>query len=176
MRFVSWGDDNALIVSIFRLFAQNTGFHTMHRIAQHINVLGVMAGKKDGFSRLLALQNQLSDFRHADMIQAVERLVQNHQFRIAHDGLGNAQPLAHAQRILADLLVNGIMQTDPIQGFDQLPARQLGVHGGQHLQIEQPAVAGQKADVVLIADGVEEDLNLRQEEQLPCEKAGRPRR
>jgi hypothetical protein len=62
-------------------------------------------------------------------VQAVDRLVEDKDGRVAEQGGGEAQPLGHAQGELARLAVGRGSQADELQGLVD-PAGRDGVAGG----------------------------------------------
>src|SRR5215207_89717 len=58
-----------------------------------------MTGEEDRGPLPVELEQQLPNFLDALWIQAVGRLVQHEQLWAAHQGSGQTQPLAHAERV-----------------------------------------------------------------------------
>ena len=56
-----------------------------------------------------------ADFAAADRIDAVGRLVEEDDFRVVEDGLGDAEALLHALGIGADFVVHPALEADHLQ-------------------------------------------------------------
>ena len=73
----------------------------MHAIAQFVNILGKMAGEKDGFPLCFQIKQQRTNILYSVFIQTVHRLVQDQESGIIQQSLCDAQALSHPQGILA---------------------------------------------------------------------------
>ena len=60
-----------------------------------------MTGQKNGLSFFFQFQKKGTDLCHAVFVQTIEWFIQDQKFRILHNGLRDAQPLPHPQRILS---------------------------------------------------------------------------
>ena len=63
-----------------------------------------MAGQNNRFTLGLLLLKQPVNIPYTVLVQPVEGLVQDQRGGVFHDGLGDAQPLPHSQRIFAHRL------------------------------------------------------------------------
>ena len=70
-------------------------------IAEFINVQRIMARKEDRFSFMPQLFEKHTHIRHAFIVQAVHRFIQNQQLWVFHKRLSNTQPLAHTKRVFS---------------------------------------------------------------------------
>ena len=104
-----------------------------------------MAGKKNGFSFVFQFQKQLPHLLHALVVETVHRFIQNQKGRFLHNRLCNTETLAHAERILADMLFRFRIQSDFSDGRIDLLFSDLPADAGEKLQILSGTVARKKA-------------------------------
>ncbi|MNR16005.1 hypothetical protein D3C85_1325700 [compost metagenome] len=94
-----------------------------------------MAGyeyRKASFSQLTDKFAQLLD---AFGVQSVRRFIQNEQPRAPKQRLGNSDPLPHAERIGAYLVMDALIQPDNIHHLSNPGLIHSGLHPGKMLQI-----------------------------------------
>jgi hypothetical protein len=100
-----------------------------------------VTGHKDGAALGGELLHQVPDPQDAFGIEAVDRLVEEQDFRVAEHGHGHAEPLAHAEREAAGPLVRHVLQAH--QGQHLLdPARRQALSLRQEQQVVPGTAAG----------------------------------
>ena len=106
-----------------------------HAVADLLHLRHVVAAQDDGHAaggQAAQCGPQVADPRG---VHPVGRLVQDQQARTAEHGAGQAQALAHPERVTAHLLAAGIGQADALER----PVNQVGgvpaVEPGQHSQV-----------------------------------------
>src|SRR5580704_4415810 len=97
-----------------------------------------MRTQKDGFSRSPRLQQQFTDRDSSEWIQRGCRLIQNQQFGIINQCLGEADALQHAAGKLAHVAFGVISQPDHLEHPGGAGAELRGLHA-----IEGPVKAHQ---------------------------------
>jgi hypothetical protein len=97
-----------------------------------------MAGHKHRAALAAQRPQQITDLFDAGRVQAVGRLVQDQHLGILEQGSGQAQALAHPQRIALDQVIGPLGQPDPLQGRAH-PARPDALQAPQQLQVAPPA-------------------------------------
>ena len=122
-------------------------------IADLLHLAEQMAGEEDGLAAIGGqTADQLAHFLDAGDVEAVHRLVQDHDFRIVEQSGGDAEPLAHAGGIGLHLAPGVPGKADLIeQGVD--PLRPAAMSLRQHLQVPasgkegiESAAVDQRAD------------------------------
>ena len=77
-----------------------------------------MRGDEHGFTSGLEFADELGDRRRPDGIHARGRLVENHQLRIMHERLREADALQHTLRIRSHASIRRLGEPDPSNHFD----------------------------------------------------------
>ena len=114
-------------------------------IAENVDVLGGVGGQENGLALIPEFGKQDAHILHTVLVQPVHRFVQNNQRRAFHDGLGNAEALAHTQRVFAHpLLVVGV-QTHQADGVLDLLDRDFLLDGRQVPEVPQTGFIGDEA-------------------------------
>ena len=83
--------------------------------AQLLDLGELVAGQENRGACLVQLGEQVTYLADALRVQAVGRLVEHEQPRLPQQGRREAEPLAHAQRVLLDRAVVDSGQADPLQ-------------------------------------------------------------
>lgn len=66
-----------------------------HSVADHLELAEQVAVEEHGLATAFQLGQDLPDITTADGVHTIGRLVEQHDVRIVHQGLGDADPLAH---------------------------------------------------------------------------------
>ena len=74
-----------------------------------------MAGQHDGAAVGAELADELADLDHTGRIQAVGRLVEKDELRIAEESEGDTEALLHAERVRRELAVGALAEIDELQ-------------------------------------------------------------
>ena len=99
-------------------------------------------------------------------VQAVERLVQHQHRRVAEHRRGDAEPLAHAERVAAGLAAGGRLQPGLLDHLVDPP-------GGQALRVGQPQQVVAGAAAGLQRAGVQQRADVAQRVPQAARTAGR---
>ena len=115
------------------------------------------------------LQQEVADLAAADGVDAVGRLVEEHEARARHERLRDAEPLHHALRERLDLAVGGTREADLLQEAAGARVVRAG-HAREEVEglargevVREAVVLGEEADRPprqRLADGDAEDLPL----------------
>lgn len=70
-----------------------------------------MAGQHDGATVGTELTDELADLHHTGRIEAVGRLIEKDELRIAEKGEGDTEPLFHTERVRGELAVGALAET-----------------------------------------------------------------
>ena len=84
-------------------------------LAQHVR------GHQDGAVLGREAAEQVAHLAHADRVEAVGRFVEHEQRRIAEQGGGDAEPLLHAERVLAEAVAGPIGEPDEVEHLGDAP-------------------------------------------------------
>ena len=113
-----------------------------------------MAGDQDGFPGGVAqFPDETAHLCNTDRVKAIDRLIQNQQFRVVHDSQCDGKTLLHAQRILGKQLFVPVRKVDNLQ-------RAFDVFGA----FESPQI-GKKSEDFLFPSGSDKTQVLRSENQ-----------
>src|SRR5579875_327892 len=85
-------------------------------VGDRLDLVEQVGGEQHGAPTAGEVTQQSAHPAHPLGIQAVGRLVEDQQLRVAEQGVGDPQPLAHAERVLADALARrGLVEPDELQ-------------------------------------------------------------
>ena len=97
-------------------------------LAEHV------AGDQDGAALVGQVAQQAAQPRHAGRVEPVGRFVEQQHWRVAEQGPGQAEALAHAQRVAAHPPVRGLGQAHLVAHLRHPPVRHAG-HLGEDPQV-----------------------------------------
>ena len=126
-----------------------------HVVARLLDLGQQVAGQEHGAPFSPEPPQQLADLADARRVEAVDRLVEHEQRGILQERTGQTKALAHTERVLADLLVRTLQQTDrvqarldsagsdPVDGAEQLQVLACGHRREHRRRLHDGADAGQ---------------------------------
>ncbi len=122
-----------------------------HRVARPLHLVEEMRRQHDRAALGHQGQDHVAHLVHAGRVEAVHGLVQDQQLRVPDQAGGDAEPLAHAHRVLRHPVVGAVQDADPLERRpDAVPGRRLACRR-QDLQVLPP---GQVAvETGLVDDG-----------------------
>ena len=122
-----------------------------HRVARPLHLVEEVGREHDRAALGHQSEDHVAHVLHARRIEAVHRLVENEQLRIAEQASGHAEALAHAHRVLGHLVVGAVGDAHPLERRTDAAAGRGLAGRGQDLQV---LAAGQVAvETWLVDDG-----------------------
>ena len=97
-----------------------------------------MAGEEDGHAPAGQLLDQVAHVADAARVEAVRRLVEYEQLRVAQERGGEPESLPHSLRVAADLVARPAPQTDRLEHVADAFAGVAAVEGREQLEVRAP--------------------------------------
>ena len=105
---------------LFRAGRQNPRVHFVDRVAQKMDVLHAVARDHDRLALGFEVEQKLADVLDAAVVETVHRFVEQENVWIFHDGLRDAQALAHTEAVFADVFLAFRVEADAAQRVENL--------------------------------------------------------
>jgi hypothetical protein len=103
--------------------------------------------------------HQPAELENARRVEPVDRLVQDQQLRVAEQAAGDAEPLAHAERVRLHAVVGSRGQPDALQRAGDPPRGGAVARRGVHLQVLAPGQV--RVEARLLDDRADPGQGLR---------------
>ena len=84
-------------------------------VAGALHLVEEVRGQDDGAALGDEREDHVAHLEHAAGVEAVHRLVEDQQLRVAEQAGGDAEPLAHAHGVLRHLVVGPVQDADPLE-------------------------------------------------------------
>ncbi len=113
--------------------------HDRHAVAQLLDLPHEVAGEQDRHAAVGQAPHERAHVAHPGGVQAGRRLVEQEQARLADEGAGDAQPLAHAVRVAADLVLGAVAEVDRLERLLDAGPGVAAVEAGEQLEVAPAA-------------------------------------
>ena len=153
-------------------------------VAGLLDLVEQVRGEQHGAALGDQLADQVAELEDAGGVEAVDRLVEDQQLGVAEQAAGDAEALAHAERVGADLVVGPAAEADALERGVDAPVGALVARRGVHVQVlaagemavearllDDRADARQRLRAVVLAEQADRAAGgLREPEQQPDQR------
>ena len=104
-------------------------------VAGLLDLVEQVRGQPDGAALVDERADQSAELEDAGRVEAVDRLVEDEQLGVAQQAAGDAEALAHAERVRADLVVAAAAEADAVERAVDPPVGGLVARRGVHVEV-----------------------------------------
>ena len=137
-------------------------------VAGLLDLVEQVRGEQHGAALGDQLADQVAELEDAGRVEPVDRLVEDQQLGVAEQAAGDAEALAHAERVGADLVVGAAAEADALERGVDAPVGALVARRGVHVQV---LAAGEVAvEARLLDDRADARQRLRAVVRVPSRR------
>ncbi len=124
-----------------------------HGVAGALHLVEQVRGQHDRAALRHEGEDHVAHLEHAARVEAVHRLVEDQQLRVAEEAGRDAEPLAHAHGVLRHLVVGSVQDADALERRVDAALRRRLTRRGEDLEV---LAAGEMAvEAWLVDDGAD---------------------